>query len=50
LAFAGVFALLVVSKSADCVSSLALRTSCIRLYCKRPAQQTGNSSASDDRF
>jgi hypothetical protein len=34
LALAGVFALLVVSKSADCVSSLALGAGCVDLYCK----------------
>jgi hypothetical protein len=50
LAFAGVLALVGVSKSTDRRSSLALDAGCVRLYCQRPAQQTGNRSAGDNRF
>jgi hypothetical protein len=50
LALAGVLALLVVGKRADRGSSLALDAGCVRLHCKRPAQQTGNSGAGDHRF
>ena len=50
LTFAGVLALVGVSQSTDRGSGLALDTGCVRLYCQRPAQQTGNSSAGDHRF
>jgi hypothetical protein len=50
LAFAGMRTLLGVGESADGGSGLALDAGRVRLHCKRPAQQTGNSGAGDHRF
>ena len=50
LSFAGVFPLLVVSKSPDRGSSFAFSARGEGLYCQGPAQQTGNGCAGDNRF
>jgi hypothetical protein len=50
LSLAGMFSLLVICQSSDRGSGFALGARGEGLYCKRPAQQTGNGSAGDHRF